>query len=113
MKLFKNLFNRDNYLNNKKLDFITDIDGIKIENKNALKELSFVNNDLIPKYLKCKECIANFNYNKMNSKDANDDLISIKSQIINKCNEISNALTEDDKNEVNKEYKQLHKIISN
>lgn len=111
-KLNKYIF-RNNYLRSNKLDFKTSIDNIKIKDNDALKILSEVNNDLIPKYEKCKEFADEFERNEMKNQDVIHDFNLIREKIINKCDEIKQILNKNKENEMNEEYDKFHKIINN
>lgn len=109
-KLKKHIFH-NNYLHSNKLDFNTPIDNIKIEDSDALKMLSEINNDLIPKYEKCKEFADEFERNEMKNQDVIHDFNLIREKIINKCNEIKQILNKSKENEMNEEYDKFHKLI--
>lgn len=111
-KLKKHIFH-NNYLHSNKLDFNTPIDNIKIEDSDALKMLSEINNDLIPKYEKCKEFADEFERNEMKNQDVIHDFNLIREKIINKCDEIKQILNKNKENEMNEEYDEFHKIINN
>ena len=116
-KLLYNIFSSDDlneflYKNNylHKLQFETPIDDIRIKDKNALKILSSINNDLIPKYNKCKEYIDKLNDDN-NKNSAIRDLAFIKDKILNKCNEIASIINENEEDATNREYQKFHKLI--
>ena len=111
-KLKKYIFH-NSYLRSNKLDFKTPIDNIKIEDSGALKILSEVNNDLIPKYEKCKEYADEFERNEMKNQDVIHDFNLIREKIINKCDEIKQILNKSKENKMNEEYDKFHKIINN